>query len=181
MYENIHLTVYEGVIQPLPWSHEEPLVRYHFGAYETFPDSLNGDDELGYLDTVVPLPGVADIEYLEVENTHRKHGIGTLLLRATLAHFKQQGFTHVQTESFSPNGIRTFNAALPPDVIDYISYHDPELGVLPVRFDQTLASAERAQTQRESRLHHEIYPGFGASISLSRVDTSDWPLPKLME
>lgn len=181
MHENIHLTLYEGALQPLPWSHEEPLVRYHIGAYENLFDSLSGDNELGYLDLVIPLPGVADIEYLEVAEAHRQRGIGTLLLQSTLAHLKQQNFTHVQTESFSPNGIRTFNAALPADAIDYISYHNPELGILPVRFEQALASAERAEAQRALRLHSETYPGFGASVSLSKVDTSAWPHPKVME
>lgn len=180
MHENIHLALYESALEPLPWSHEKPFVRYHIGAYESHLDSINGDNELGYLDMVVPLPGIADIEYLEVVNTHRQRGIGTLLLQTTLAYLKQQSFTHVQTESFSPNGVRTFNTALPADAIDYISYHDPELGILPVQFKQALASAERAQAQRESRLNRYTYPGFGASISLSQVDTSAWPLPKIM-
>lgn len=116
MHKNIYLTLHEGALQPLPWSHEDPLVRYHFGAYENFFDGLTANNELGYLDAVVPLPGVADTE----------------------------------------------------------------LGILPVRFEQALASAERAYSQRAAQ-SHSIYPGFGASVSLSGLNTQAWPLPKLME
>lgn len=159
-------------IKPLPWSVGPPIWRYHYGALDAAYPAV----ELCTVDVVVHDDTTVDIEYVATLPQVQQHGVGTMAVRAALKHLHEQRFRYVTTESVSVPGLHCLRNAIPEDSIHFTSFNDPELGILPVRFDQALISAKRAYKENSQGIHN--FPGFGVRLDLHELPTHGWPTAK---
>ncbi len=118
--------------------------------------------------------------YLFVDEDYKRQGLAEKLFKSTIAAAKEQGATNCDSFILSKEAM-----ALHVKVLgDQMNFYDIDKGQvydLPLAGEQPYASLERAEEYEFGAPPVDREHGIHITIDLTKIDTSDWPLPEIAE
>lgn len=159
---------------------EEPYTKDHsiLRRYYTAINLERANTGLGYMTMLVTKesPNV-EVEDFDVWERERGHGTGKMILRAAVAHLKSQQYEQLFSEEVGPAALYVRRSVLGEEM-QFYKHRDPERAPINKTFDEAIRNAYHAERDRKLPTPlPELHKAYGISLDLQSVDTQGWVLP----
>lgn len=122
---------------------------------------------------------IVSIDHLYVARMLRGKGLGERLLKNFIAEAKTYGAQELWSDSVSNMALGLRAKVLGETAMTFYDSESPELGFLPITFDQARATNDRTYDAwlRSGKSKEELPSNLGVYVNLNNIDTTGWERP----